>query len=155
MAQGEGTPNSISGMVSRWAIFPLVGWSWAGRWRGLDPGAVRRLRVSYCGQAYPIVQQVQKHFGKRLRLVFRNFPLERNASCRRSCRRSGGVCRPKASSGRYTINCMKIRTLGRSTLFGSRRKAHAIHHYIASGVGTTNVRSPYPCRLQGPVPEVE
>jgi protein-disulfide isomerase len=30
---------------------------------------------SYCGQAYPIVQQVQKQFGKRLRFVFRNFPL--------------------------------------------------------------------------------
>ena len=29
----------------------------------------------YCGQAYPIVQKVQKQFGKRLRLVFRNFPL--------------------------------------------------------------------------------
>jgi protein-disulfide isomerase len=29
----------------------------------------------HCGRAYPIVQQVQKHFGKRLRLVFRNFPL--------------------------------------------------------------------------------
>lgn len=29
----------------------------------------------YCGQAYPIVKRVQKHFGKRLRLVFRNFPL--------------------------------------------------------------------------------
>jgi len=29
----------------------------------------------YCGQAYPVVQQVQKQFGKRLRLVFRNFPL--------------------------------------------------------------------------------
>ena len=29
----------------------------------------------YCGQAYPIVQEVQKQFGKRLRLVFRNFPL--------------------------------------------------------------------------------
>ncbi len=29
----------------------------------------------YCGQAYPIVQEVLKHFGKRLRLVFRNFPL--------------------------------------------------------------------------------
>jgi len=28
----------------------------------------------HCGRAYPIVQQVQKHFGKRLRLVFRNFP---------------------------------------------------------------------------------
>src|SRR5277367_3703733 len=29
----------------------------------------------HCGHAYPIVQQVQKHFGKRLRLIFRNFPL--------------------------------------------------------------------------------
>jgi len=29
----------------------------------------------YCGRAHPIVKQVQKHFGKRLRLVFRNFPL--------------------------------------------------------------------------------
>jgi protein-disulfide isomerase len=29
----------------------------------------------YCGRAYPIVKQVQKHFGERLRFVFRNFPL--------------------------------------------------------------------------------
>lgn len=29
----------------------------------------------YCGEAYPIVKQVQQHFGKRLRFVFRNFPL--------------------------------------------------------------------------------
>jgi protein-disulfide isomerase len=29
----------------------------------------------YCGQAFPIVKQVQKQFGKRLRFVFRNFPL--------------------------------------------------------------------------------
>lgn len=29
----------------------------------------------YCGQAYPIVKRLQKHFGDRLRLVFRNFPL--------------------------------------------------------------------------------
>jgi protein-disulfide isomerase len=28
-----------------------------------------------CGQAYPIVKRVQKHFGKELRFVFRNFPL--------------------------------------------------------------------------------
>ena len=28
-----------------------------------------------CGQAYPIVKRVQKHFGKRLLFVFRNFPL--------------------------------------------------------------------------------
>jgi protein-disulfide isomerase len=26
-------------------------------------------------QAYPIIKQVQKHFGDRLRFVFRNFPL--------------------------------------------------------------------------------
>ncbi len=28
-----------------------------------------------CGEAYPIVKRIQKHFGKRLRFVFRNFPL--------------------------------------------------------------------------------
>lgn len=28
-----------------------------------------------CGMAFPIVQQLQKHFGKRLLFVFRNFPL--------------------------------------------------------------------------------
>jgi len=29
----------------------------------------------HCGRAYPIVQAVQKHFGPRLRFVFRNFPV--------------------------------------------------------------------------------
>jgi protein-disulfide isomerase len=29
----------------------------------------------HCGHAYPIIKQVQKHFGKRLGFVFRNFPL--------------------------------------------------------------------------------
>jgi protein-disulfide isomerase len=29
----------------------------------------------YCGMAYPIVKRLQKHFGNRLRFVFRNFPL--------------------------------------------------------------------------------
>ena len=29
----------------------------------------------HCGRAYPIVKRVQKHFGKRLQFVFRNFPL--------------------------------------------------------------------------------
>ncbi len=28
-----------------------------------------------CGQAFPIVKRLQKHFGKRLAFVFRNFPL--------------------------------------------------------------------------------
>jgi protein-disulfide isomerase len=29
----------------------------------------------HCGRAYPIVKRIQKHFGDRLRFVFRNFPL--------------------------------------------------------------------------------
>jgi protein-disulfide isomerase len=29
----------------------------------------------HCGHAYPIVKSIQKHFGKRLLFVFRNFPL--------------------------------------------------------------------------------
>jgi protein-disulfide isomerase len=29
----------------------------------------------YCGQAYPIVKAIQSRLGKRLRFVFRNFPL--------------------------------------------------------------------------------
>jgi protein-disulfide isomerase len=29
----------------------------------------------HCGHAYPIVKRVQKHFGNKLRFVFRNFPL--------------------------------------------------------------------------------
>jgi protein-disulfide isomerase len=29
----------------------------------------------FCGQAYHVVKRIQKHFGGRLRFVFRNFPL--------------------------------------------------------------------------------
>ncbi len=29
----------------------------------------------HCGHAYPIVQEIQKHFGDDLRFVYRNFPL--------------------------------------------------------------------------------
>ena len=29
----------------------------------------------YCGEAYPVVKRLQKELGKRLRFVFRNFPL--------------------------------------------------------------------------------
>lgn len=29
----------------------------------------------HCGRAYPIVKGLQRHFGKRLQFVFRNFPL--------------------------------------------------------------------------------
>ncbi len=29
----------------------------------------------YCGMAYPIIKRLQKHFGNRLRFIFRNFPI--------------------------------------------------------------------------------
>jgi protein-disulfide isomerase len=29
----------------------------------------------FCGQAYPIIKAVQRHLGRRMRFVFRNFPL--------------------------------------------------------------------------------
>ena len=29
----------------------------------------------YCGQAHPIIKEVQKHLGNKLRFVFRNFPV--------------------------------------------------------------------------------
>ena len=29
----------------------------------------------HCGAAYPLVKQLQKHFGKRLRFIYRNFPM--------------------------------------------------------------------------------
>jgi protein-disulfide isomerase len=29
----------------------------------------------HCGAAYPLVKQIQKHFGSKLRFIFRNFPL--------------------------------------------------------------------------------
>lgn len=32
-----------------------------------------------CGAAYPIVKHVQKHFGERVRFVYRHFPLEQHA----------------------------------------------------------------------------
>jgi len=31
----------------------------------------------FCGDAYPIIKSLQKHFGEQLRFVFRNFPLAR------------------------------------------------------------------------------
>ncbi len=33
-------------------------------------------QCSSCGQAFPIVKKLQKHFGEKLRIVFRNFALE-------------------------------------------------------------------------------
>jgi len=48
----------------------------------------------YCGEAYPIVKAVQRHFGKKLRFVFRNFPLSQmhpHAELAAECAESAAV----------------------------------------------------------------
>jgi len=46
-----------------------------------DPAAACTLveygdyQCPYCGEAYPLVKQLQKHFGDSLQFAFRNFPL--------------------------------------------------------------------------------
>ncbi len=50
---------------------------------------------SYCGQAYPIVKQLQARLGAAMRFVFRNFPLaEIHPACGGRCRNGRG--RPPA-----------------------------------------------------------
>jgi protein-disulfide isomerase len=44
-----------------------------------------------CGQAYPIVKRLQKHFGKRLLFVFRNFPLNQTHPHAESAAENGGI----------------------------------------------------------------
>src|ERR1700751_4071808 len=108
----------------------------------------------YCGQAYPIVQEVQKQFGKRLRFVFRNFPL---SEMHPHAEAAAEVAECAGAQGKFWEMHDKLfrksGPLGRSTLFRSRRKAQAIEHCIASGVRAGNVRSPCPCRLQGRCPK--
>ena len=52
----------------------------------------------HCGRAYPIVKDVQRRLGSKLRFVFRNFPLEREPSSRRTRRGSG---RGAGAHGRF------------------------------------------------------
>ena len=48
--------------------------------QGLDTAPVTLVEYGdyecpYCGDAYPIVKQVQKNLGSKLRFIFRNFPI--------------------------------------------------------------------------------
>src|SRR6476619_3859997 len=48
--------------------------------QGLDTAPVTLVEYGdyecpYCGDAYPIIKQVQKNLGNKLRFVFRNFPI--------------------------------------------------------------------------------
>ena len=72
----------------------------------------------HCGRAHPIVKRVQKHFGKTLRFVFRNFTLaelhphafpNRKLACDRL------VPFPKTRSTRRAGPHVSIRSDGRSS----------------------------------------
>jgi protein-disulfide isomerase len=63
-----------------------------------------------CGQAYPIVKRLQKHFGKRLLFVFRNFPLSQMHPHAESAPRQRNSRELTTSFGRCTICFSRTRT---------------------------------------------
>jgi protein-disulfide isomerase len=52
----------------------------------------------YCGMAYPIVKEVQAHFGDRLRFVFRNFPI---STSHPHAERAAEVAEAAAAQGKF------------------------------------------------------
>ena len=53
--------------------------------QGLDTAPVTLVEYGdyecpYCGDAYPIIKQVQKNLSSKLRFIFRNFPITPNSS---------------------------------------------------------------------------
>ena len=52
----------------------------------------------HCGHAYPIIKEVQHHFGARLGLVFRNFPLN---EIHPNAERAAEVAEFAAARGRF------------------------------------------------------
>ncbi|HEV3217795.1 MAG TPA: thioredoxin domain-containing protein [Vicinamibacterales bacterium] len=52
----------------------------------------------HCGRAHPVVKGVQKHFGARLRFVFRNFPM---ATIHPHAERAAEAAEAAASHGRF------------------------------------------------------
>lgn len=61
----------------------------------------------YCGQAYPIIKEVQKHLGNKLRFVFRNFPVTEIHPHAQQLKRPK-LRQYKVSFGRCTITFMNI-----------------------------------------------
>jgi protein-disulfide isomerase len=52
----------------------------------------------YCGAAYPIIKEVQRRMGGRLRFVFRNFPI---ATSHRHAEQAAEAAEAAASQGRF------------------------------------------------------
>ena len=52
----------------------------------------------YCGEAYPIVKEVQARMGQRLRFVFRNFPI---STSHPHAERAAGAAEAASAQGRF------------------------------------------------------
>ena len=62
-----------------------------------------------CGEAYPIVKRLQKHFGEGLLLVFRNFPLSQMHPHAESAAETAEFTAPTTSSGRCMTCFLRTR----------------------------------------------
>ena len=64
----------------------------------------------YCGLAFPNIKRAQKHFAKKLRFVFRHFPLTEAHPFAEAAARLPNTPERMTSSGRCTMGFMQIRT---------------------------------------------
>ena len=62
----------------------------------------------YCGMAYPVVKQVQRRLGDKLRFVFRNFPLAEAHPHATDAAEAAEAAARRASSGKCTTCCTSI-----------------------------------------------
>ena len=63
----------------------------------------------YCGQAYPIIKQIQDYFGDNIRFVFRNFPLTQvHPHAQRAAEAAEEAGAIRTSFGICMIICMSI-----------------------------------------------
>ena len=64
----------------------------------------------YCGQAYPIIKQVQNKLGNKLRFVFRNFPITQiHPHAQHAAEAAEGSSEHKINFGRCMITYMNIK----------------------------------------------
>ena len=80
---------------------------------GLDTAPVTLVEYGdyecpYCGDAYPIIKQVQKNLGNKLRFIFRNFPITQIHPHAQHAAEAAEAARRKISFGRCTITYMNI-----------------------------------------------
>jgi protein-disulfide isomerase len=61
----------------------------------------------YCGEAYPVIKEMQARMGGRLRFVFRNFPISTSHPTPSPRPRRPKPRMPRAGSGRCTTCCTR------------------------------------------------